>query len=386
MIKRLFFFFWISLLLLISFVNAFSYTISDPVLDTSNPYQGEDAVLTSTVTTASDNMCTITCSWKTNNYDGIVGNPEPLAAGQSKTFPLKIRVQGNSGQALDTLSVTCVKYSGCMWGSADSIPQKSISFRFNYNGDGSCQTDKKEECYSASSDCICSSGKKCREDLTRSQDSMGCTTYCGNGLIEKESETCSNCPKDVGKCDGISCIAGSECEGKYCVHENCWNNPYKLGDGFCDLDKGENCKNSVNDCTCKSNEKCSSTGICETYCGNGICENSEVGSCKLDCKWCGDGECSNNEECSSCSQDCGVCDNTKIKEDISKTTQETINQGLSESTKRQKIIIYSTLGIITLFVTGYVSLKFVKHKKGMKKELDEKSLGNINHKKSHKAK
>ncbi len=382
MLKKYILFLLITIFLSIEFVFAFSYTISDPSLQTSNIYQGEEAILTSTVT-AGDNMCTITCTWKTNNHDGNVGNPEPLSKGQSKTFSLKVLTQGSNGQTSDTLTVTCIKYSGCLWGSADNIPQKSISFRFNYNGDAICQTDKKEDCYSASNDCICGSGKKCKEDLTRSQDAMGCTTYCGNGIVEKEYETCSNCPKDVGKCDGISCVQGSECEGKYCVHETCWNKPYKIGDGFCDLDKGENCKNSPTDCACKSNEECNS-GTCETYCGNGICESNEASSCKLDCKWCGDGECSNNEDCNNCSQDCGICDNTKIKEDISKTTKEAINKGLESSIKRQKIIVFSAIGAIILFVIGYFIFKNIKSKKtknSKDKEIKEKTHHHLEEKK-----
>ncbi|MBU2577152.1 MAG: alpha/beta fold hydrolase [Nanoarchaeota archaeon] len=43
------------------------------------------------------------------------------------------------------------------------------------------------------------------------------------------------------------------------------------------------------------------------FCGDGKCTGSEVGECKIDCDWCGDGYCQSNEDCSSCSNDCGVC-------------------------------------------------------------------------------
>ncbi len=43
------------------------------------------------------------------------------------------------------------------------------------------------------------------------------------------------------------------------------------------------------------------------YCGNGICQQDEIGSCKLDCSWCGDGYCQGDESCDSCQQDCGNC-------------------------------------------------------------------------------
>lgn len=43
------------------------------------------------------------------------------------------------------------------------------------------------------------------------------------------------------------------------------------------------------------------------FCGDNICEEDEIGSCKVDCNWCGDGFCQNGENCDSCSEDCGAC-------------------------------------------------------------------------------
>ncbi len=45
----------------------------------------------------------------------------------------------------------------------------------------------------------------------------------------------------------------------------------------------------------------------KSFCGDGICSNSEKTSCQVDCDWCGDGYCQNNEDCSSCQKDCGDC-------------------------------------------------------------------------------
>ncbi|VVB78529.1 PGAP1-like protein [uncultured archaeon] len=44
-----------------------------------------------------------------------------------------------------------------------------------------------------------------------------------------------------------------------------------------------------------------------SFCGDGKCSKLEIGTCKLDCQWCGDGFCQKGEECNSCSQDCGKC-------------------------------------------------------------------------------
>jgi len=43
------------------------------------------------------------------------------------------------------------------------------------------------------------------------------------------------------------------------------------------------------------------------YCGDGKCTENEMGSCELDCNWCGDKYCQDNESCSSCEADCGSC-------------------------------------------------------------------------------
>ncbi len=43
------------------------------------------------------------------------------------------------------------------------------------------------------------------------------------------------------------------------------------------------------------------------FCGDGECSEDEIGSCKLDCDWCGDGYCQIEESCLKCSLDCGDC-------------------------------------------------------------------------------
>lgn len=318
-------------------IFAFEYSIGQISNPVSKPYQGDTIELTTTITASQNNVCTITCTWKTNNYDGPIGSPEPLSKGESKNFGFEINVQGSNGIVNDKLIINCQRYSDCLFGSDESNVQVPVQFYFDYNGDGTCTT-AKENCATAQNDCKCNSDKECRPNSERGADSYGCATYCGNKLIEKPYETCSNCPNDVGKCDGLQCFTGSECEGKFCVHNKCSHLAYVLGDSFCDKTEGENCKNSGSDCACGSNERCNPSGFCETYCGNNICEESERGKCKLDCTWCGDGTCQQSESCSSCSDDCGACKKATKEEEL----QRNIPKTSSVETESQKTSSGST--------------------------------------------
>jgi len=349
-------------------VFAFSYEVSTPTIQTINPYSGEDAEFLATIIASSNNICTIICDWKTDNYDGNIGNPEPLGPGESKNFGFKVLVDGINGQASDNLDISCTKHSGCLWGNDDSNLLIPILFYFNYEGDRECQTNKEEDCTNAKTDCSCSSGKKCIDEISnydnRGTDERECATYCGNEIVEGNYETCTNCPLDVGKCNKEICVLGSECEGGYCVHEKCLDKPYKDNDGFCDSDNGEDNKNSPVDCACADNERWNSlTKSCETWCGNGICEASEEGKCKDDCKWCGDGECNNNENCGSCENDCGVCENEELNKEIVEKTRIVVEKGLEDVSQKQKIITYSALGVIVLFLIFYFVFKIIKYKR-----------------------
>lgn len=55
---------------------------------------------------------------------------------------------------------------------------------------------------------------------------------------------------------------------------------------------------------CYPNTGCSSKKGCETYCGNGYCDNDEIDSCPEDCSICGNGKCEGNEHCGTCLEDC----------------------------------------------------------------------------------
>jgi len=185
------------------------------------------------------------------------------------------------------------------------------------------------------------------------------SNQCGNNVCE-EGETCSNCATDCGcnlgyVCESGQCVEEVICgdnkcsSGETCIQDNCCNgNSYNLnsdnnncgscgsicfinqactsgacinqteycGDGLCNAN--ENCGTCTGDCACADNTKCK-VNQCVTFCGNGICEENEEGSCKADCKWCGDDSCNGNETYDTCSQDCenpvicgdNICDNNE---------------------------------------------------------------------------
>ncbi|MCW1296836.1 MAG: S8 family serine peptidase [Candidatus Parvarchaeota archaeon] len=95
--------------------------------------------------------------------------------------------------------------------------------------------------------------------------------YCGDGVCRGDlGESCSNCPQDCGKCDGVSCSSASECQGKYCCNGICSSTP-------CNPCAGVNCG---------SNAYCSG-GVC--YCNSGYynCDGSWSNGCEssTQCVW-----------------------------------------------------------------------------------------------------
>ena len=386
------------------FTYAYDFTINEISGPISKPYQGQTVdSLTSSITMA-DNTCKLTCYWETESYGGL-DNQEgligiSLISGQTKNFGFKVEAKGTAGYTSTVLTVKCrgeQAWNCYPWPSTPNIETrtKQVNFNFDYNGDSACTTrDNLESCVNAKSDCACSQYKSCiddKGDQSRNDlDERKCATYCGNKVIEKPYEICSNCPNDVGKCDGLQCFTGSECEGKFCVHNKCSPLAYVLGDTFCDKNEGENCKNSGSDCACSSNERCNPSGFCETYCGNNICEESEKGKCKLDCTWCGDGTCQQSESCSSCSDDCGVCKKVtkeeELQRNIPKTSSvETESQKTSSGITSQRFQFKNNksiliISIIVVVVIGIAILSYwlVKRKKG------HKSKENVHCPKCHK--
>ena len=233
-------------------------------------------------------------------------------------------------------------------------------------------------------------GFLCIADTTLRQEEFSTDPYGynGDGTCQPE-ESCNSAIDDCGKCDGVSCNKNSECEGGYCVNGICSSKSYIEGDGICNSGEGETCKNSVVDCGCDSNERCSQNAICETYCGNGICEQQEAGICKADCTWCGDGVCNANENCNACSLDCGECkkedkpspisagldsvanketqeNKNEVKSGVSKITGNVVSNN-SESTENSSIknIILITIGLLVLLVFIYSGRKYLSNKKNI---------------------
>jgi hypothetical protein len=295
----------------ISLTSAFEFTLNVGNFP-EELYEGKSATIHGEVYSPPENICNIKCTW--------------YHSGESETFVEEL-IDGDSAE-----------FSFEVTAGSSSFYNKELSV-------------------------ICEGiGIFCQTQETETKQISFTTTYCGDSKIQSTYENCGICPEDVGKCDLEGCIYGTECEGSYCIHEICWSKPYKENDGFCDSAEGENCKNSKDDCACETYERCSSSGFCETYCGNGQCEESERGICKSDCDWCGDGECNNNENCESCEEDCGVCENTNLNEQIANQTKEIIQQGLSESFSKQKMIFSIGAIVIVLFVVIYLSIKGIKHK------------------------
>jgi len=334
-------------------------------------YQDSYAVMKVRITSL-NSVCDQSCSWSATGGDAGTFD---LVDDDFYSLEFNSNAKSGQGSVNGVLDVSCSEEWYC--GGSDSGTQ-SFSHSYPFLGDGQCETtNNREDCTNAKSDCTCSSGKSCiddKGDSSRSDlDSRKCATYCGNGIKESPIETCLTCQSDVGKCDGIPCNSGGECEGSYCVHGKCWNEPYKVGDGSCDLNEGEDCKNSVADCACGNNERCGSQRVCETWCGNNVCESFEAGKCEADCQWCGDGECdsSKGENCNSCDSDCGVCEDEEYNQELQTQTQDVISEGLKSSSQKQKIISYSAIGLILLVILGYIGFKFILSKKAQSKIIDK---------------
>lgn len=369
------------LIININLVFAIDFSLGNLQQLSSNAYKGDMVNFKGEVQADSGNYCDITCQFVTGSNSGYVSDsggspPSELSYGVVQEFPFSIRADGN-GFINQQLSVTCdrvVNYINCwpVGGGTSATRSINVNFSFLYAGDGTC-TLSKEKCanyqgFIGTSDCNCgvdkecrpdgardvdemgcqgfcgnkiyeppyedcscwqdfncSAGKRCKPDNIRPRDSNGCAGYCGNNICEKPYENCSSCSSDCKKCDLSGCNKNSDCDNGFCVWGICWNNDYRINDSHCDSGYGENCANSPADCGCESNKKCNNAGYCETYCGNGICEASEVGICKQDCRWCGDGICQATESCSSCEIDCNRCrienDNNNLAQNTTEDTQ-----------------------------------------------------------------
>jgi hypothetical protein len=157
-------------------------------------------------------------------------------------------------------------------------------------GDGEC--GEGEDSTTCAEDCYCGNAT-CEEDESAADCPEDCAE-CGDGDCHDPVETCESCPDDCGQCaecgDGL--IEGDEvCDSTDLAGESCESMGFISGTLAC-----------AGDCTFDT------SGCVEAVCGNGECEETEdATSCPDDCgAGCGDGECDAmaGETCAGCAQDC----------------------------------------------------------------------------------
>lgn len=353
----------------------FSLDVNVP---SGNYYQGDSVSVNGDVS-ADVYWCTLSCTYE---LDGQTGSLTLSESNPSEEFSI-IANLGGTGTFHKPLNVVC-QTSGSFCTESDNAQSAYVTITYSYLGDGVCDTSEGEDCTKdgTESACRCSSPKSCINDdgdSKRTLDSKKCATYCGNDVVEKSYETCTNCPTDVGKCDGQYCSSGNECEGTFCVHSKCSHTKYVMGDSYCDGGTGETCINSPSDCVCGANQRCGSSGTCETFCGNGVCEAAEQGICNADCEWCGDGICDpDKESCRSCSTDCGECEKTieEVQQTQQATTlkEEAVTKAEKTKNTRQvvNIAIGGGVGVILVAAASYFLLR--KKKDPRKEQKSEKNV------------
>ena len=110
--------------------------------------------------------------------------------------------------------------------------------------------------------------------------------WCRDGYCQ-EGEDCSSCSEDCGTCgSGIYCGDGI-CDINECI-SGCWKDcSYsECENGICEIEKGEDCVNSPNDCECTEGYCNTEIRLCVYQsCGNNFCEEHESYlNCPNDCK------------------------------------------------------------------------------------------------------
>ena len=226
---------WITYLILLLFIIQPVYATVDFYATLTSPnkvniYEGEPVpnAFQSTITNQGE-YCDIFCDWFTSMNTNNEGNKIKVPkSSTSNSFPINVKAEGNNGVATFTLKFSCMRSKeGALctdWWGEQETPSQTYYFNYLYNGDGIC-TSSRERCDNyltflkdSACDTCSSSNKECKPNSNRAADDKGCATFCGNKIVEKQFESCSDCQGDVGKCDNLACSSGSECEGKYCIH------------------------------------------------------------------------------------------------------------------------------------------------------------------------
>jgi hypothetical protein len=146
--------------------------------------------------------------------------------------------------------------------------------------------------------CDCDPGESCVDTHAYPVPPMGriCEHDGGHCVSNAVAEAVFGySPADLIPCCSSGCFTGQKCEtgwrqgGVYTV-ERVVGVCGSCGNGTCELDKLETTANCADDC----------------YCGDGICDTTEVGVCGPDCGACGDGVCDPLENPKWCPSDCPV--------------------------------------------------------------------------------
>ena len=122
------------------------------------------------------------------------------------------------------------------------------------------------------------------------------------------------------------------------------------GDGFCQSDLGENITSCSNDCNISTED---------AYCGDGVCSDSE--DCSIDCEsdlepGCGNLVCDIGEE-ETCPEDCGVEEKFNETDNLERSN-DSLNFNLG----------YLILGIVFILILGIVIFIFMMKKKNNRSE------------------
>jgi hypothetical protein len=245
---------------------------------------------------------------------------------------------------------------GCMDDDIESCVCAMDSFCCNNTWDSVC-AEMAEECNSCGGDCCADNGSPgCSnsdvEECVCAQDSYccevfwddicvgevdeygcgTCDTECGDDVCEG-FEDCETCSEDCGYCLGEEfCCAEHDTPG--CAVQECQDIICEQDSYCCEFDWDEICADEALDkcgfCQVGAGSCCEDNDLagCEDlecqlivctedlYCcddtWDSICADAAVEMCADLCPaepepFCGDGECTDDEDCDSCAVDCGLC-------------------------------------------------------------------------------
>jgi len=183
-----------------------------------------------------------------------------------------------SGSSAKCFTLACISNSDCRY--LDAACRK-YSCVFGGTCNAKCNISSEiTHCNNSTKDGCCPPGCTTANDAD-------CLATCGNGICDKLSENCNNCPRDCG------CNATYEyCSKKGVCEPLC-------GDGRCDRGSGENEISCCIDCSCSAN-------LClgSTYITHNCPFKNGLGGCAT-----------NHDDCSDCSCSCGGYNRTEKPSD-----------------------------------------------------------------------